>query len=72
VIVLRPSYAQLAASSREEWTVMKRADGLGDASYFNYKDESGKEYKDIAWSVSILPPSLLLDPLGLPWRVYKE
>jgi hypothetical protein len=35
---------------------MKRADGLGDASYFNYKDESGKEYKDIAWLVSILPP----------------
>jgi uncharacterized protein (DUF427 family) len=29
---------------------------VGDASYYNFKDADGKEYKDIAWYV---PPPLL-------------
>jgi uncharacterized protein (DUF427 family) len=27
---------------------------IGDASYYNFKDADGKEYKDIAWYV-LLP-----------------
>jgi hypothetical protein len=34
---------------------------IGDASYYNYKDADGKEYKDIAWYVLhlLIPPPLL-------------
>lgn len=35
---------------------------IGDASYYNYKDTDGKEYKDIAWYVL----SLLSHSLSLP------
>jgi hypothetical protein len=39
---------------------------VGDASYYNYKDADGKEYKDIAWYVLLLH---FLAELRRSWRI---